>query len=265
MKKSDKTTFVSFLLDETGSMEPIADDTVGGFNEYLKTLQEGGADIVFSLVSFNSSETRRRHVAEPVANVPPLSRAEYRPRAMTPLIDAAVKIIRATDEAVQKRGDEPNVVIVMQTDGRENVSVEHTNADLAALVKEKEAAGWQFVFLGAGMDAFAAAREAGIDIPLDHVVSYSRARSRQVFASTAKNVREYAESGNAYMLDYSPEQREDAGDEHASRYLSGRPGRGRGGRGGGRSDRTGGSSSRSGRSPSGEGGGKSTADDYRLS
>lgn len=243
-KTSDQTTFVSFLLDETGSMEPIKDDTVGGFNEYLKTLQQGDKgdktlqqgdpDILFSLVSFNSSETRRRYVAEPVANVQELTVAEYSPRAMTPLIDAAVKIIRATDDAVRHRGDQPNVVVVMQTDGRENVSVEYTSADLAALVKEKEAAGWQFVFLGAGLDAFAAAREVGVDIPLDHVVSYSRARSRQVFRSIGDNVRAYADSGKASMLDFTPEQREDAGDEHAHRYLGGRSGRsGSGGRGSG--------------------------------
>ena len=222
---SDKATFVSFLLDETGSMEPIKDDTIGGFNEYVKTLGEDGADILFSLVSFNSSETRRRYVAEPIEKVAPLTAADYVPRAMTPLIDAAIKIIKATDEAVRKRADQPNVVVVMQTDGQENVSVEYTSTDLAALVKEKEAAGWQFVFLGAGLDAFAAARRAGVDIPMDHVISYSRERSRQVFASTAKNVREFADSGSVSALGYSPAQREDAGDEHAQRYLGGRSGR----------------------------------------
>jgi hypothetical protein len=268
---SDKTTFVSFLLDETGSMESIKDDTVGGFNEYVKTLGRDGADILFSLVSFNSSETRRRYVAEPIANVAPLAADDYVPRAMTPLIDAAVKIIKATDEAVRKRGDQPNVVIVVQTDGQENVSVEYTSADLAALVKEKEGAGWQFVFLGAGLDAFAAAREAGIDIPLDHVMSYSRHRSRQVFASTAKNVREFADSGAAERLSFTPGQREDAGDEHAHRYLGWRPART--GSGGGRSGRSGPGRTEAGasrpasdtRSVSHEGTRKSTAEDYDLS
>ena len=56
------TTVVSFLLDETGSMQAIKDDTVGGFNAYVETLKKAGADIVFSLVSFNSHETRPRYV-----------------------------------------------------------------------------------------------------------------------------------------------------------------------------------------------------------
>ena len=114
---------------------------------------------------------------------------------MTPLIDAAVKIIKATTEAVAARKDDPAVVIVLQTDGQENVSVEYTTADLALLVKEKEQAGWQFVFLGAGLDAFAAAREAGLHLDAANVVAYDRGRSRQVFAATAGNVVAYAAVG----------------------------------------------------------------------
>ena len=218
-----KTTFVSFLLDETGSMQSIADDTIGGLNAYVERLQQDDADILFSLVSFNSNHTRRRYVAEPIHDVKPLTEDDYVPEAMTPLIDAAVKIIKATDEAVQKRGDEPNVVVVMQTDGLENVSVEYTTADLAALIKEKQEAGWQFVFLGAGLDAFAAARRAGIHLHARNVVSYGRGRSREVFAATADNVMEYAEWGDASSLSYSPQQRAKVGDEHTDRYLDADP------------------------------------------
>jgi len=216
---TDKTTFVSFLLDETGSMHSIADDTIGGFNAYVEALQKNDADILFSLVSFNSSVTRRRYVAEPIRTISPLTEDDYDPRMSTPLIDAAVKIIKATDEAVQRRGDDPNVVIVMQTDGQENVSVEYTTADLAALIKEKEAAGWQFVFLGAGLDAFAAARAAGIAIDARNVVSYARRSSREVFAATADNIGEYAESGDSLSLSYSPLQRAKVGDQYTDKYL----------------------------------------------
>ncbi|MBK37029.1 MAG: hypothetical protein CME26_16055 [Gemmatimonadetes bacterium] len=214
-----KTTFVSFLLDETGSMQNIKDDTIGGFNSYVEVLQKSDDDIVFSLVSFNSGRTRRRYVAESIRDIVPLTENDYVPDMMTPLIDAAVKIIRATDEAVRDRGDDPNVVVVMQTDGRENVSVEYTNIDLAALIKEKAASGWQFVFLGAGLDAFHAARQAGIDFDPDKVVSYSRARSHKVFELTARNITKFAQYGDAQLLDYSPEQREKVDDKHTWKYL----------------------------------------------
>ena len=214
-----KTTFVSFLLDETGSMQSIKDDTIGGFNSYVETLQKDGADIVFSLVSFNSNQTKKRYVAEPIDKVEPLTDDTYQPSAMTPLIDASVKIIKATDEAVQQRADDPNVVIVMQTDGQENVSVEYTNADLAALIKEKDAAGWQFVFLGAGLDAFAAARAAGIDIDAQQVVAYARDKSPEVFAATAANVQAFAASGDAKALHYTRKQRARVGDQYTDKYL----------------------------------------------
>lgn len=218
---SDKTTFVSFLLDETGSMQSIEDDTIGGFNAYLETLQKSGGEIVFSLVSFNSSVTRRRYVAEPVRDVRSLTADDYEPKAMTPLIDATVKIIEATAEAVEKRGDQPNVVIVVQTDGRENVSVEHTSADLASLVKEKEAAGWQFVFLGADLDAFETARAAGMDLHPEVVIGHQRGKTREVFAALADNVSKYAESGDAADLRFSQRQRDAVGEESTRRRSGG--------------------------------------------
>jgi hypothetical protein len=214
-----RTTFVSFLLDETGSMQSIKDDTIAGFNAYIEELQQSSGDILFSLVSFNSSRTQKRYVAEPIRRVRPLTDGDYQTAAMTPLIDAAVKIIKATAEAVAARKDDPAVVIVFQTDGQENVSVEYTNADLALLVKEKEQAGWQFVCLGAGLDAFAAAREAGLHIAATNVVAYDRAKSRQVFAATARNVAAYASTGNAAELRFSDRQRDEVGDQHTRRYL----------------------------------------------
>ena len=145
----NNTKYVSFLLDETGSMQEIKRDTMGGFNEYVETLKKGGGNIAFSLMSFNSNETKSRYVAEPIEKVASLTDDNYRPAAMTPLIDASVKIIKATAKAVKKRSDEPLVLVVIQTDGYENVSEKYTAADLAKLVKEKTEKGWQCVFLGA--------------------------------------------------------------------------------------------------------------------
>ena len=158
-------------------------------------------------------------MAEPIDTIKPLTEDTYQPAAATPLIDASVKIINATDDAVKKRGDDPNVLIVFQTDGEENVSVEYTNADLAMLIKEKTAAGWQFLFLGAGIDAFAAARDAGITIDAGHHVSYQRHLSREAFAETAANTRAFAVSGLATSLNYSRAQRARVGDTHTEKHL----------------------------------------------
>ena len=222
-QSSNRTTFVSFLLDETGSMESIKDDTIGGFNAFLEKLQESaraGSEILFSLVSFNSTHTRKRYVAEPIDRVGKLGAADYRPEAMTPLIDASVKIIKATAEAVAQRTDDPKVVVVIQTDGLENVSVEHTQADLASLIKEKTKAGWEFVFLGAGIDAFAAAHQAGLVLDASRVVAYDRGRSRQVFAAASANLAHFVASGKTEDLSFSDEQRDQVGDKYTPRGKS---------------------------------------------
>ena len=212
----EKPKFVSFLLDETGSMHDVIDDTIGGFNAYVETLKKDGGDIAFSLVSFDSNRTQRRYVAEPIDKVEPLTRSNYRPGAATPLIDASVKIIKATAKAVKKRRDEPLVLVVIQTDGYENVSQKYTAVDLAALVKKKTEAGWQFVFLGAGLDAFDAARSAGFRIDRHKTVQYDRGYSAAVFRETAKNSLEFLNSQQPDSLNYSPSQRAKVRDKRAT-------------------------------------------------
>ena len=212
----NNTKYVSFLLDETGSMQEIKRDTMGGFNEYVETLKKDGGDIAFSLMSFNSNETKSRYVAEPIKKVASLTDDNYRPAAMTPLIDASVKIIKATAKAVKKRRDEPLVLVVIQTDGYENVSQKYTAADLATLVKEKTEAGWQFVFLGAGFDAFDAARNAGFRIDRHKTVQYDRNHSADVFRETAKNSVEFLKSSQPDSLNYSQSQRAKMRDKQAT-------------------------------------------------
>ena len=208
--------YVSFLLDETGSMHSIKEDTIGGFNEYVDTLKKDGDDIAFSLVSFNSNGTKSRYAAESIDAMPPLTDDNYRPAAMTPLIDASVKIIKATAKAVKKRKDNPLVLVVIQTDGHENCSRKHTAAELAALVKEKTEAGWEFVFLGAGLDAFEAARSVGFRIDREKTVQYDRAYSRDVFRETAENSVEFLKTHKRDSLNYSPRQRAKVRDKQAT-------------------------------------------------
>ena len=89
-------------------------------------------------------------------------------------------------------------------------------ADLAALVKEKTKAGWQFVFLGAGLDAFNAARSAGVRIDWEKTIQYDRGSSRDVFHETAKNSREFLKSRRRDSLNYSQAQRAKVRDKRAT-------------------------------------------------
>jgi hypothetical protein len=161
MSKPTPRTLVTFLLDRTGFMEPIRDDTIGAFNAYLDNLQKDGAPIDFTFVQFDSMSIDKSCVQVPVAEVARLTRDTYQPPASTPLIDAAYKTIKAVEESL---AGEPGTkaVICIQTDGQENSSVEHNWAELNALIKEKAKLGWQFNFMGVGIDAYDQGARMGI-------------------------------------------------------------------------------------------------------
>ena len=212
-----KPTYVTFVLDETGSMSSIKDDTIGGFNQYVDTLKKDAkGEVKFTLVKFDSNHTTKVCVGVDIANAPKLTDDTYRPGAMTPLIDASVKAIKATEEQVAEQ--DVTVIVVIQTDGDENASSEYKTADLAALVKEKTAAGWAFVFIGAGIDAFDAAAQYGIIAA--NTMSYDRGETKAAFAATAHNTAQVAATGDANLAAYSGQQRTAAGDKFHDKHTS---------------------------------------------
>jgi hypothetical protein len=209
------TTLVTFLLDRTGSMQSIKDDTIGAFNAYLDTLKKKGGGIEFSFLQFDSISIDKICVNRPVADVAPLTDETFEPRASTPLIDAAYKTIEAVGEALAKRQDKPKVVIAIQTDGLENASTEHTWEELNLIIKEKSKLGWQFNFMGAGIDAYEQGRQMGI--PAAATVSYdkaSREATVRAFAASAENTVAYAED-RAPTVGFTPLQKRAAGDRFA--------------------------------------------------
>jgi hypothetical protein len=206
---------VMFLLDRTGSMERIKATTIESFNGYLAELRER-PEIEFSLLQFDSTSTDVLYFRAPIGEVPGLTDESFQPRHSTPLIDAAVATIRKAQDVYRPID---RVIITILTDGFENASVEHRMADLAALVKEATAWGWQFVFLGAGMDAYADAGRAGILAA--KTVSFNAAEpetSRRTYRMVARKSRDYfaAQVGSAAQreIEFSDEEKDEAGDRY---------------------------------------------------
>jgi hypothetical protein len=195
-------------------MGSIINETITAFNEYLQGLSTGGgSDLVdFTLVTFDTQSMDKVIVAVPVNQAPKLNRENYVPRAGTPLIDAAVITLKAIESSLAKR-DNPKVVMVIQTDGQENSSVKHTWEELKRLVDEKTAAGWQFVFLGAGIDAYDQAAKMGISSAntLSHGKGFAETQS--AYASMASNTRMYA-SGAKADASFDLAQKLGAGDKY---------------------------------------------------
>jgi uncharacterized protein YegL len=210
-------TLVTFLLDRSGSMGKIWDETIGGFNVYLETLQKRGMAIKFTLLQFDTGGIDKCCVAEPVENVKPLDRMSYQPRGCTPLIDAAFKTITAVEESLTKYDTVPKAIVCIQTDGEENSSTEHTWDELKRLVAEKTEKGWQFNFMGTGIDAYDQGARMGIAAANTISTGTTRAEVHASFAAAGASSVRYA-SGAARTTAYLAGERAAAGDRFSHQH-----------------------------------------------
>jgi len=211
------TALVTFLLDRSGSMGNIWDETIGGFNVYLETLQNSGAALKFTLLQFDSSGIDKCCVAEPVENVKPLDRRSYQPSGATPLIDAAFKTIVAVEESLGKYDAAPKVIICIQTDGEENSSTEHTWDELKRLVAEKTEKGWQFNFMGTGIDAYDQGARMGIAAANTMSTGLAETEVRASFAAAGASSMRFA-TGTAATTAYLASERAAAGDRFSHHH-----------------------------------------------
>ena len=151
--------FVTLILDETGSMQDCKGAAIAGFNEYLKTLRQMPVPVRFTLTLFTSGKLGVRHRNVPVVQVPELTEQTYQPAETTPLYDAIGHTLTA---AGHEAPPESKKLCVILTDGLENASREYTRDGIARMIKDHEAQGWTFIYLGADHDAWAAGGDLGI-------------------------------------------------------------------------------------------------------
>jgi Mg-chelatase subunit ChlD len=157
-------TELVFVVDKSGSMCGLEDDTVGGLNSVLEENRKADGEAIVSIVEFdNSSEVIVDRTN--LRDVRPLSRKDYRVGGCTALLDAVGDAIRHT---ARVQGYMPDghkagkVMFVIITDGQENASRRRTYAEVKQMIEESRSAGWEFVFLGANIDAAAEAARMGI-------------------------------------------------------------------------------------------------------
>jgi Mg-chelatase subunit ChlD len=204
-------THIAVLLDRSGSMADVKDETISGFNYFLKEQKTAGDNASFTLVQFDSESTDVVHEARPVRDVPDLNKDTYQPRGSTPLLDALGQTIDSTGRtlaAIPEANRPDKVVFVVITDGQENASHHFTKARVKEMIDHQTGKyNWQFVYLGANQDAFAEAGAVGIGMA--NAANFTPANTIVAFRGTAVNVASYRRSGRASSLEYSNEQREE--------------------------------------------------------
>jgi len=159
-------TEIVFILDRSGSMGGLETDTIGGFNAMLERQKKAEGEALLSTLLF-SNETEVLHDRADIRQVEPLSLQDYRVGGSTALLDAiggAIRHIGELHRRASEDGRPAHTLFVITTDGQENASRRYGYAELKRLIeRQKEKYGWEFLFLGANMDAVAAASRFGID------------------------------------------------------------------------------------------------------
>lgn len=163
MKKG--LTELVFILDRSGSMAGLESDTIGGFNGMLKKQRQVEGEAIVTTVLFDD-RYELLHDRIRLDGVPALTGEEYYVRGCTALLDAVGQTIRKIT-GVQKNTAEAHraekVIFVITTDGLENASREYSYEQVRNLIKEEqEKYGWEFLFLGANMDAVSEGDRLGI-------------------------------------------------------------------------------------------------------
>lgn len=188
-------TEVVFILDRSGSMSGLEADTIGGFNSMIEKQRKEEGEAYISTVLFDD-RTEVLYDRVPVARVEPMNENQYFVRGCTALLDAiggAIHHIANVQKYAREEDRPEKTLFIITTDGMENSSHIYTYDKVKKMVeKEKEKYGWEFLFLGANIDAIEVAGRFGIGA--DRAVNYEcdsegTALNYQVLSETVSAVR----------------------------------------------------------------------------
>lgn len=171
MKKN--LTEIVFILDRSGSMSGLEADTIGGFNSMIEKQKNAEGEALISTVLFdNTSEVIHDRVS--VQSIKPMTRDDYTVRGCTALLDAiggAIHHIGNVHKYARAEDVPEHTLFVITTDGMENASHRYSSEKVKKMIeRQKEKYGWEFLFLGANIDAVETARHFGISE--DRAVNY---------------------------------------------------------------------------------------------
>ena len=190
-KKENNITELVFIIDRSGSMAGLEADTIGGFNAMIeKQRKEEGECFVSTVLFDNISEVLHDRVR--LSEISPMTDKEYTVRGSTALIDAlggAIHHIGNVHKYARREDVPAHTMFIITTDGMENASHKYSGERVKRMIqRQKEKYGWEFLFIGANIDAVETAARYGID--RDRAVNYNADKegTRVVYESVSKAV-----------------------------------------------------------------------------
>lgn len=185
-------TEIAYILDRSGSMQPMQEPAVAAFNDFVKSQLDVPGDARLTLVQFDDAYEVPVS-AKPIQNVPQLTAATYTPRGSTALLDAIGRTIKETDHRISALPDTEKpgkVILAIFTDGEENASREYTSKHISDLIRlYRDQKGWEFLFLAANQDAIASASSMHMDAHLSGNVSFSFSGVKATGSAMSRKVR----------------------------------------------------------------------------
>ena len=167
-------TELVFILDRSGSMSGLESDTIGGFNSMIEKQKAEDGECFVSTVLFNGT-SKVLHDRIKLQDVPQMTVKDYVPYGSTALIDAigcAIHHIGNIHKYARNEDVPEHTMFVITTDGQENASHRYTSAQVKKMIeRQKEKYGWEFLFIGANIDAVETAARYGIS--RDRAVNYN--------------------------------------------------------------------------------------------
>lgn len=157
--------FNLIILDESGSMFSIEEQTVSGLNETIQTIKSAQCkhaeqEHFVTLMSFNSNHRTYHYDCEPVMNIGEFDGKNYQPNCCTPLLDAIGDGISKLHTQIDAND---KVLVTIITDGYENASKEYNNKAITKLIDKMRGEGWMITYLGANQDAHKVAEDLHIN------------------------------------------------------------------------------------------------------
>ena len=157
-------TELVFILDRSGSMSGLEADTIGGYNSMLQKQKMIPSEVSVTTVLFDD-QYELLHDRASIMGISDITSEDYFVRGNTALYDAVGKTIKKIENSQKHLNSDhkaSQVIFVITTDGMENSSREYSSEIVRNMINSKKETGWEFIFLGANIDAIATAREFGI-------------------------------------------------------------------------------------------------------
>jgi hypothetical protein len=204
-------TDISIVLDRSGSMQLVKDDTIGGFNQFLQDQKNAPGLATISLHQFDD-RYETVYAAIIISDAQPLTDQTFIPRGSTALLDAIGRTINETGKRLgtMDESDRPaKIVFVILTDGHENASREFTLGQIHQMIQhQRENYKWEFVFLGANQDAISTAGQMGISMANALSYAANSAGTKAAFGATSRNLVSYR-AGAKVSMDFADIDRDE--------------------------------------------------------